>query len=102
MLVAVGVAVIVIVVMIVAGVPMIMIMAVIMVMLMLGGRLKPGHLVLDRLQQLLHGDLLLGRLGLLDDVVDHLVLEDRPRELHHGAGVLLVELVDHALLAGEA
>ena len=78
MLVAVIVAVIVVMIVVVVAMVMIMVMVVIMVMLVLGGRLKPGHLVLDRLQQLLHGDLLLGRLGLLDDVVDHLVLEDRP------------------------
>ena len=51
------------------------------------------------LQQLLHRHLLLGRLGLLEDVVDHLVLEDRRPQLDQRRRVLLVVLVDEALLA---
>src|SRR5262245_40290433 len=72
------------------------------VMLMLEHGFEAG-VVLDRLHQLLHRDLLLRRVGLLDDMADHLVLEDRaPELLHDGRRVLLEELVDCPLLAREA
>src|SRR5436190_15569010 len=54
--------------------------------------------VLVGLHQLLDAHLLVGRLGLLENVVDHLVLEDRRAQFDQGRRVLLVELVDHLLL----
>src|SRR5438270_395187 len=54
--------------------------------------------VLVGLHQLLDAHLLVGRLGLLENVIDHLVLEDRRAQLDQGRRVLLVELVDHLLL----
>src|SRR5690606_4214700 len=45
-------------------------------------------------------DLLLLELGLAEDVVDDLLLEDGRAQLGDGTRVLLVELVNEALLAG--
>jgi hypothetical protein len=47
--------------MVVMSVIMVMLVLVVMVMLVLGGSLQPGHLVLDRLHQLIDGNLPLGR-----------------------------------------
>src|SRR5262245_21705792 len=78
---------------------MIMVMIVmVMIMEMVGVR-HLIHVALYRLQKLLHAHLLLGGLGLLDDVIDHLVLEDRRPQLDQGCRILLVVLVDEALLA---
>jgi hypothetical protein len=93
-----------IVVMIMAVVVVIMVMVVIIVVgvvVMMGVRQRI-LVALDRLQQVLCGDFLLGGLGLLQDMVDDLVLEDGRPQLHQGRRVLLVILVDEALLAGVA
>src|SRR5262245_50651239 len=54
------------------------------------------------LQQLLGRHLPVDRLGLADDVIDHLLLEDRRSELDQRRRILLVILVDELLLAGIA
>src|SRR5512143_2938538 len=66
----------------------VVIMAVVMVMVLVGVGVK-----------LLHAHRLLGDLGELEDVVDHLVLEDRRAELCEELGVVAVLVVDLALLA---
>src|SRR5882762_6123218 len=53
---------------------------------------------LHRLQQLFHRHLLLRRLGLLDNVVDHFVLENRRPQLGQRRRALLIVLVDELLL----
>src|SRR6476620_3229480 len=76
--------------------PVVMVVAVMMMMGMTAGQLI---LVTSRLQQLLGRHLLHGGVGLLGDIVDHLVFEDRRPELDQRGRVLLVVFIDNALLA---
>ncbi len=85
----------------VVTVMVIVVMIVIMVTVIVGVLHQRRFHILGRgLHQLLDGDLLLRRLGLLEDVVDHLFLEDRRAQVRERSRVLLVVLVDELFLAG--
>src|SRR5262249_55403781 len=78
---------------------MIMIVIVAMVMARVMAKGQKRLIFLVRLEQLLHRYLPVDGLGVREDVLDHLVLEDWSAQLEQCRGVLLIILIDQLLLA---
>ena len=82
--------------------PVIVVMVVIVVMSVIVFMIVAIRMILVRVGvELFRGHRLVGDFGELDDVVDHLVLEDRRAELGQELRVAAVVIVDLALLPGK-
>ena len=86
---------------VVMGVIVIVVMGVIVVMIVIMQLIMEILIVLHHRRQRFTADGLLLDIGQAGNVVDHLLLEQRAADLDDRPGILLVEFVDLAFLAGE-